>query len=94
MKFWNLKVETIDYVNLIITSTRLAPLLKKLSFSVYVAIWGCILGCIFFHALVLAMALRINKITSRLYQIIVSFTHYFTIPLTTFLLIPIAGSKI
>ena len=83
-----------EYINLIITSTRLAPLVKKLSFSVYVAIWACILGCIFIHALVLAMTLRINKITSRFYQLIVSFTHYFTIPLTTFLLIPIAGKNI
>jgi hypothetical protein len=78
------------YIKLIATSTRIAPILTFLSFVWYMVIWGCILGYIFIHAIVFAMTLRINKISSKFYQINISFTRYFTSPLSIFLLIPIA----
>jgi hypothetical protein len=78
------------YIKLIATSARVAPLLTFLSFVWYMVIWGCILGYIFIHAIIFTMTLRINKITSKFYQLNISFTRYFTTPLSTFLLIPIA----
>jgi hypothetical protein len=90
---WGLNLDTMDNLKKILTSVRLAPLLNasNVGFSLYVAIWGCMIAYVFFHTLVMAMAMRINKITSKFYQIIVSFTCYFTLPLSTFFLIPIAG---
>jgi hypothetical protein len=78
------------YIRLVVGCTRLAPLLKFISFIWYMIVWGCMLGYIFVHALIFTMTLRINKITSKFYQLNISFTRYFTSPLSIFLLIPIA----
>ncbi len=93
INLWGLQLDTMDSLKTIITATRLAPLLNSsnVGFSLYVGIWAGMIVYVFFHTLVMAMALRINKITSKFYQIIVSFTCYFTTPLSTFFLIPIAG---
>jgi hypothetical protein len=90
---WGLNTNTMDSLKKIITAVRLAPLLnaENVGFSLYVAIWGVMIAYVFFHTLVMAMAMRINKITSKFYQVIVTFTCYFTTPLSTFFLIPIAG---
>ncbi len=79
------------YVQLVVTSTRIAPLMKYISFNLYVVIWGCLLGLIFFLSLIFAMSLRINKIKSKFYQICISFTRHLTASLTIFFLIPVAG---
>ncbi len=93
---WSLKKETMDLIKLIVTSTRLAPLLNSgnVNFTIFVAVWACLIAYIFFHILLMAMALRINKITSKFYQLAVTFTCYFTSPLSIFFLIPIAGKHI
>jgi hypothetical protein len=87
---WKLNQNTMNYIQWVVTSTRLAPLMKYLSFNLYMVIYGCLLGYIFFHSLVIAMALRINKVNSKFYQTIVSFTRYFTSALTILFLIPFA----
>jgi len=80
------------YIQLVVTSTRIAPLMKFISFNLYLVIWGCLLGIIFFLSLILAMSLRINKINSKFYQVCISFTRYLTGAITIFLLIPVGGN--
>ena len=81
------------YVQLVITSTRIAPLMKFISFNLYLVIWASLIAIIFFLSLLLAMSLRINKINSKFYQICISFTRYLTSALTIFFLIPVAGKN-
>ena len=68
--------------------------MKFISFNLYLIIWACILGIIFFLTLIFAMTLRINKNSSNFYQISVSVTRYSTSVLSIFFLIPIAGKNI
>jgi hypothetical protein len=79
------------YIHLVVSSSRIAPLMKHISFKLYLVIWGSSLGIIFFLSLAFAMSIRINKITSNFYQICISLTRYLTGAFTILLLIPIAG---
>jgi hypothetical protein len=79
------------YIHLIVSSSRIAPLIKHISFKLYLVIWGISLGIIFFTSLAFTISLRINKITSNFYQICISLTRYLTGAFTILLLIPILG---
>ncbi len=79
------------YLNLIVTALRLAPLMKKVSFNVYLITWGSLLGLIFIISLLFSMALRINKPSSSFYQASTSVSKFITSVFGIFLVVPIAG---
>lgn len=87
---WNINTDTMYYIKLVVTASRIAPLVKFLTFNWYMVIYGCMMGYIFIHSLLLAMALRVNKINSKFYQANISMTRYIASALTIFFLIPIA----
>ena len=87
---WNLTKDDMYYVELIVAATRVAPLMKLLSFNYYLIIYACLMALIFLYALVFATTLRINKVTSKFYQGVMTFTRYFAAALQIFLLIPIS----
>jgi len=89
-QLWKISDDAMYYVELVVTASRIAPLMKFLSFDWYIVIYSCLLGYVFVHSLLLAMALRINKVSSKFYETIVSFTRYFSSAMTIFLLIPIS----
>jgi hypothetical protein len=87
---WKINSDTMYYIKLIVAGSRVAPLMTLISFNLYLVIYAFLIVFIFLHALIFATTLRINKVNSKFYQSVVTFTRYSASAIQIFLLIPIA----
>ena len=85
---WKLSSKPKEYLQIIIGSTRITPLMKYINFNYYLILYGVICGYVFFLSLFLTMVIKFNKTSSKFYHFGVSFIRYFSTPMTTFLFIP------
>ena len=89
LQTWKLASKPKKYIQLILGSTRITPLMKYMTFNYYLIIYGIICGIIFFLSLFLTMVIKFNKTSSKFYHSGVTFIRYFSTPMTTFLFIPV-----
>ena len=87
---WRVNLSTMEYIELIVGTPRITPLMRYLKYDYFIIIYIILLGYIFIHCLLITMIIKFNKTQSKFYQLGIAFTRYFTSPLTIFLLIPIS----
>ncbi len=87
---WKIKESKMKNIKLIIGASRLTSIFIYIKHDLYILIYFILLAYIFLHCLFLTMLIKFNKTTSKIYQIGIIFTRYFTTPFTLFLIIPIS----
>ena len=85
---WNINETNIIYIENIIGSPRITPLMKYIKFNHYLIIYILVVSFIFLHILFIVTIIKFNKINSSLYQICVTYVRYSTPTITMFLMIP------
>lgn len=89
---WKLDKAFYSDFTFILGGVRIGPLIRELSFSIYIAFWGSLLIFIFGITLVFGMALRLNDTNSNYYKMCTSITRKITAILGTVMFIPILGN--
>ena len=86
---WKISEKTSDIINIVTSAFRLAPLLRFVSFNVYVIIFIILFIFIFAFSLLIIIQIIFRNANSKIYNRLLTFTHISIAPLTIFLYIPI-----
>ena len=87
---WKIKESKMKNIKLIVGASRITSIFIYIKHDLYIMIFFALLAYIFLHCLFLTMLIKFNKTTTKVYQIGIIFTRYFTTPLTIFFIIPIS----
>ena len=87
-KLWKIKSNKIDYVNSFVGAVRITPILKYVSFTIYLIIWGIVIFIFFAGILLIFMAIKINKPNSTFYKFVINYGKRVSSVMLSIFLIP------
>ena len=85
---WKISENKMDLLSSIVGAVRIGPLMRWVSYDIYIIIFFIILVLMFFLCLLMTMQVLFANPTSKIYRIGVSFVRHFINPLTILLTIP------
>ena len=88
-EIWKISEDKMKLISSIVGAVRIAPLMRWVSFDIYIIIFFIIVVLMFFLCLLMTMQVLFANPSSKIYQIGVSFVRHFINPLTILLTIPV-----
>ena len=85
---WKISEDKMDLLSSIVGAVRIGPLMRWVSYDIYIIVFFIILVLMFFLCLLMTMQVLFANPTSKIYRIGVSFVRHFINPLTILLTIP------
>ena len=85
---WKISEDKMDLISSIIGAPRIAPLMRWVTYDIYVVIFFVVLALMFLLCLLMTMQVLFANPTSKIYRLGVSFVRHFINPLTILLTIP------
>ena len=86
---WKISEDKMKMISSIVGAVRIAPLMRWVSYDIYIIIFFIILVLMFFLCLLMTMQVLFANPSSKIYRIGVSFVRHFINPLTILLTIPV-----
>ena len=88
-EIWKISEDKMKLISSIVGAVRIAPLMRWVSYDIYIIIFFIILVLMFFLCLLMTMQVLFANPSSKIYRIGVSFVRHFINPLTILLTIPV-----
>ena len=85
---WKISEDKMDLLSSIVGAVRIGPLMRWVSYDIYIIVFFIILVLMFFLCLLMTMQVLFANPSSKIYRIGVSFVRHFINPLTILLTIP------
>ena len=86
---WKIPGKTMENISTIVGAIRIAPLMRWVSYNIYIIIFFILVVLMFLLCLLMTMQVLFANPSSKIYRVGVSFVRHFITPLTILLTIPI-----